>query len=252
MVSVQVRETVSSAENALLLIVALRERGRLRVVDAAELLSVTRPTAHRLLSMLKRHQFAEQDRQRAYLPGPRLRDLAASDDPRPDLSILAHPHLVELSQETGETVHLLTLEGNGSRFIDGVDSPQALRVGSRVGLLLAAHATSGGKVLLAQLPDAELIALYPELQLRLRDGSVRDLVSLRRELGTVRRQGFAINLEGTERGVNAVGVPVTAKSSKVIASVVLACPSARSSRQSLLGHVPQLQATAAKIAKRLP
>jgi len=245
-------ESVSSAENVLVLLVALRERGRLRVADAAQLLSVTPPTAHRLLSTLKRHQFAEQDRKRAYLPGPRLTQLPSGTEPLHDLSILAHPHLVDLSHKIGETTHLVTLQGNGCRFIDGVESSHALRVGSRVGLLLPAHTTSGGKVLLAQLPDAELVALYPDRHVRMRDGSLRDLVTLRRELGVVRRQGYALNLEASERGVNAVGVPVTTRSGKAIAAVVLACPSVRSSRQHLIDLVGEVQGTAAAIAKNLP
>lgn len=243
----QAHDTVSSAENALILLVALRERGRLRVADAAELLSVTPPTAHRLLATLKRHQFAEQDRQRAYLPGPRLQQLAKISETQPDLDMLAHPHLVQLSHDTGETVHIVTLEGNGCRFIDGVDSTQALRVGSRVGVLLPAHTTSGGKILLAQLPDSSLAALYPDGHLRMRDGSLRELAMLRRELASVRRQGYALNLEGSERGVNAVGVPVTGRSNKVLAALVLACPSVRSDRDALRGHVPRLQSTAAAI-----
>jgi DNA-binding IclR family transcriptional regulator len=100
---VRPRDSVSSAENALLLIVALQERGRLRVADAAEFLSVTPPTAHRLLSTLKRHQFVEQDRQRAYLPGPRLGDIHTASSPILDLSIVAHPQLVDLARDTGET-----------------------------------------------------------------------------------------------------------------------------------------------------
>jgi DNA-binding IclR family transcriptional regulator len=244
-------ESVSSAENVLLLLVALRERGRLRVADAAELLSVTPPTAHRLLATLKRHEFAEQDRQRAYRPGPRLTGPEHRNKPLHDLSILAHPHLVELSQDTGETTHLVVLQGNGCRFIDGVDSSKALRVGSRVGLLLPAHTTSGGKVLLAQLPDPELLALYPDGHVRMRDGSLRDLAMLRRELATVRRYGYALNLEASERGVNAVGVPLTSPTGRVVAAVVLASPALRSSRRELISLVPRVQATAAAIAKNL-
>jgi len=250
-VSVAPRESVSSAENALLLLMALDERGRLRVADAAELLSVTPPTAHRLLSTLKRHQFAEQDRRRAYLPGPRLRDFRTASTPLPDLSILAHPHLVDLAHDTGETTHLVVLEGNGCRFIDGVDSEQALRVGNRVGLLLPAHATSGGKVTLAQLSDAELVALYPDRHVRMRDGSLRDLATLRRELVTVRRQGYALNLEASERGVNAIGVPVVGESGRVAAAMVVACPAIRSSRQQLLDLLPRLQAAAAAVSPHL-
>lgn len=107
-----------------------------------------------------------------------------------ELKSVGHPHLEVLSQKTGETCHLVTLEGNGSRFIDGVESRHALRVGSRIGLLLPAHTTSGGKVLLAQLPDAELLALYPDKQTHMRDGSDRNVAQLRRELATVRPPGL--------------------------------------------------------------
>ncbi|MFG1821806.1 IclR family transcriptional regulator C-terminal domain-containing protein [Microbispora bryophytorum] len=55
----------------------------------------------------------------------------------------------------------MVLQGNGVRFVDGVEGPQALHVGSRIGMLLPAHVTSGGKALLAELPDEELRALYP-------------------------------------------------------------------------------------------
>ncbi|MFX0574549.1 IclR family transcriptional regulator [Nocardia nepalensis] len=244
-------ESVSSAENVLTLLVALREHGRLRVADAAELLSVTPPTAHRLLSTLKRHEFAEQDRKRGYLPGPRLAQLLSGAEPPHDLGVLAHPYLAALSRKVGNTTFLVTLQGNGCRFIDGVESNRALRVGSRVGLLLPAHTTSGGKVLLAQLPDAELVALYPNRQVRMRDGSMRDLVALRRELGVIRRKGYALSFEEAEQCVNAVGVPVTTRSGKVIAAVVLACPSLSSSRRHLVDLVPDVRATATVIAENL-
>jgi len=248
----QPRESIASVENALVLLSALHERGQLRVSEAARLVSVAPATAHRLLSTLKLHGFAEQDRQRAYRPGPRLRGLAEAGASLPDLSIVAHPHLVTLTEQTRETSHLVTLEGNGCRFIDGVESPLGLRVGRRVGLLLPAHTTSGGKVLLAQLSDAELAALYPQRRVQMRDGSTRDLTVVRRELAAVRRQGHALNLELSERGVNAIGVPVTSRSGRVLASVVLACPSVRSNRAMLLDHLPSLRKTAAEIANALP
>ncbi|MGV9817542.1 IclR family transcriptional regulator [Nocardia xishanensis] len=244
-------ESVSSAENVLTLLIALREHGRLRVADAAELLSVTPPTAHRLLSTLKRHEFAEQDRKRAYLPGPRLAQLPSGAEPPHDLGVLAHPHLAALSRKVGNTTFLVTLQGNGCRFVDGAQSDRALRVGSRVGLLLPAHTTSGGKVLLAQLPDTELVALYPNRHVRLRDGSIRDLATLRRELGVVRRTGYALSLEENEQRVNAVGVPVTTRSGKVVAAVVVACPSVSSSRRHLVDLVPDARATATAIANNL-
>lgn len=245
------RESIASVENALLLLTALHERGQLRVSEAARLLSVAPPTAHRLLSTLKMHGFAEQDRRRAYRPGSQMRALGDRGASVPKLGIVAHPHLVALTERTGETCHLVTLEGNGCRFIDGVESPLGLRVGRRVGLLLPAHTTSGGKVLLAQLSDLELAALYPQRRVQMRDGTTRDLTVVRRELAAVRRHGHALNLELSERGVTAIGVPIADQHGRVLAAVVLASPSVRSSRAILLRHVPDLRSTAAAIAAAL-
>ncbi|MGW1668107.1 IclR family transcriptional regulator domain-containing protein [Streptomyces sp. NPDC002324] len=55
---------------------------------------------------------------------------------------------------------MMVLEGNRIRFLDGVEGAQALRVSFRTGLLLPAHATSGGKALLAELPPERLRARY--------------------------------------------------------------------------------------------
>ena len=67
-----------------------------------------------------------------------------------------------------------------------------LRVGSRVGRILPARLTSGGKVLLAALPPDQVTALY--------EGTADvDLPRLRRELALVRRRGFAINDHHTPR-----------------------------------------------------
>lgn len=241
------RELVSSAENLLVLLIALRDQGRLRVSDAAELLSVAPATAHRLLTTLKRYGFAEQDRQRAYLPGPRLADLRSTDATPVDVAHAAGPHLADLAGRTATTSLLVTLEGNGGRVVAGADGGRTPRLRSRVGYLLPAHTTAGGKVLLAQLSDADLLALYPDRHVRTRDGSMRDLVAVRRELGLVRRQGFAVSLEEAEQSINSVAVPVLGASGRVIASLALACSSSDRSSQHLVDLVPSARTTAAAI-----
>src|SRR5262245_16799298 len=143
---------VGAAGNALRTVSLLHERGELRVAEVADHLGVARSTAHRVLAMLVFHGFAEQDRRKVYLPGPALRAISGSAAPPPDLITVAHPHLQRLAASVGETVHLMVLDGNGTRFVDGVEGPHALRVGSRTGNLLPAHVTSGGKTLLAELP----------------------------------------------------------------------------------------------------
>lgn len=222
---------LDSVDHALTLLETLRERGEVRVTEAAAMLGVSKSTAHRLLAVLRFRGFAGQDRHRVYRPGPRLLALAAGPV-TPDLVTLAHPHLRELCRLAAETVHLMVLEGNGTRFLDGVEGTQALRIGSRSGMLLPAHTTSGGKALLAELPPAALTALYPRgVRTTSSASAAVDLDRLRRELAAVRRRGYAVNVDESERGVSAVGRVVRDRSGTALAAIAIALPSVRATRQ---------------------
>ena len=70
--------------------------------------------------------------------------------------------LEHLADALGETAHLAVLEGSSVRYLDAVESSRALRVASRTGSVLAASCTASGKALLAELPDAEVSALFAD------------------------------------------------------------------------------------------
>jgi len=95
-----------------------------------------------------------------YRPGAAFRELSAGS-PVVALPALARPHLEWLSRQVGETVNLVTRTGRDIRFVESVEGAEVLRIGSRVGVVLPAHRTSGGKVLLADLSRTELEAVYP-------------------------------------------------------------------------------------------
>jgi DNA-binding IclR family transcriptional regulator len=122
----------------------------------------------------------------------------------------------------------MVLEGNGVRFVAGVDGPKALRVGSRTGMLLPAHTTSGGKALLTELTAEQLHALYPRGLPRAETAATTDYAQLRRELAVVRRQGYALNMEESEPGVSAVGACVRDSASLPVAALAIAAPASRS------------------------
>src|SRR5207244_6929023 len=88
-------------------------------------------------------------------------------------------------------------------------SPRALRVGSRTGVVLPAHATSVGKAVLAELPRERLHELYPAERL---PGMTPNTTTSRRkleaELALVREQGYATNVGESEPDVSAVGVAI--------------------------------------------
>ena len=86
-----------------------------------------------------------------------------------------------------------------------------LRVGDRQGQVLPAELVSGGRSLLAELPDDVLQRLYlkapgdDELDATDRRLDPAEFDEFRRELNGVRRAGFAVNVEQTEEGIAAFG-----------------------------------------------
>ena len=220
--------SLDSVDNALRLVQALDERGRLRVSEAAELLGIARSTAHRLLATLKFRGFAAQDGpDRTYTPGPALADAGLRAIARLDLRQVAHPHLQALAQEVGETVHLVRLEGNGARFLDGVESPQVVRVGLRTGLVLPAHATAAGKAILAALPPDQVRALYPRGLQTLTGATLQTLDDVERHLQEVARAGYATNYGESAEGVAALGVVVRDQVGQPVGAVAVAAPAER-------------------------
>lgn len=242
---------LTSVDRALRLLVLLQRRGALRVQDAAGELGVAPSTAHRLLTMLRVHQFAVQDSARLYRPGPAMSALARRPTRDTALTSIGHRHLDELARATRETVHLMVLEGVGARFIDGSEGTHVLRVALRVGLTLPAHVTSGGKVLLAELSRRQIDELFPRGLPLTPDAAGPELKGLIRELIAVRRRGYALNVEESEQGVNALGTAVRDSNGRAVAALVVAAPSTRLSRRSLDTLVAPLQTSAAAMSASL-
>jgi DNA-binding IclR family transcriptional regulator len=204
---------IASVDNALRLLVLFRDRPRVRLSEASEYLGVAHSTAHRLMAMLAFHGFVRQEADsRAYVAGPVLTEIGLAAVRELDIRLHARPALEQLAAALGETVHLAVLEGGSVRYLDAVESPRALRVAARTGTTLAANCTASGKALLAELPDAEVTALFggvpgPGLT-ALTGRSITRLPQLLAELGRVRERGCAVNVEESEEGVASVAVAV--------------------------------------------
>ncbi|HSU09086.1 MAG TPA: IclR family transcriptional regulator [Pseudonocardia sp.] len=242
---------ITSVDHALQLATVLQVEGPLTVSEAAERLGVARSTAHRLLSMLSYRDFAVQDGDRRYSAGPVLSLAARTHSRAALLRAVAMPHLVVLAGRVAESTNLQVLAGDHVRFIGSVEGSQALRVGNREGMVFPAHRTSGGVLLLADLPSEQFDAIYSDERWADRTEQRPDLKALRREMRLARDRGFAINNGRTETGVTAVGRAVRAAGGRAEATVSISLPTARYSRTVLPQLVAALAVTTADIEREL-
>ncbi|RSN64675.1 IclR family transcriptional regulator [Actinomadura sp. WAC 06369] len=228
---------ITSVDNALRIATMLQLEGPLTVTEVAQRLGVAGSTAHRLLAMLVYRDFAVRQADRSYRVGPVLELAAHSQSTTARLRAAALPHLHRLVDILDESANLTIRTGTTVRFIASVESRQALRVGSREGMVFPAHRTTAGLLLLAELPPDQLDELYTD----------HDLDTLRADLARVRRNGFALNEGRSERGVVAVGVPVTSPDGEAAAGLSISMPSARYEKHRL----PTLVTTLRTVARSL-
>ena len=173
---------ITSVDHALQLATILQVEGPLTVSEAAERLGVARSTAHRLLSMLCYRDFAVQDGDRRYVAGPVLALAARSHSRAALLRDVAMPHLRALTDRVAESTNLMVLSGDHVRFVGSVEGTQVLRVGNREGAVFPAHLSSGGVLLLADVPDEQFEAIYSDERWADRTEERPDLRALRREI----------------------------------------------------------------------
>lgn len=240
-----------SASNALRLVLMLGERGRVRVTDGSNELRVAPSTAYRLLAALSHYGFVTQAEDRSYLRGPAYARLHLSTADPDTLRLIVSPHLTELAATVGETTHLMILQGTSVRFIFSAEGPGALRVSSRLGVVLPAHSTSGGKALLAEMDNSELRALYADGIPKTAGSKVQTVGDLIKALAVVRRQKFAENKNESEAGITAVGIALHHQSGAAVAGLSISIPTFRYRPDRLADLLMHLRQVAAKIEPQL-
>lgn len=244
---------IESVDNALKIILLLRDNKELRQRDVAEYLGVAGSTAHRLLAMLHYRGFLSRSPEgKSYRPGATLSTVAYSVLQDYDVRGVLRPILEALRGELLETVHLGTLEGANVRFIDALESPRPVRVASRRGQARPASSTATGKALLAQLPKEELYRIFPDPEVReVLPGKSLSRMDLEEELAQVRQQGFATSEEDNEDGVSSVASAIPRRSYPFSLAINVSLPVSRMAETELNRLTRHLERAVAEASKVL-
>jgi IclR family pca regulon transcriptional regulator len=227
----------------------------LGIADIADVLGMSRSTAHRYVVTLVALGYLEQGASRKYRLGLRVTDLGMSALNSTGLREHAHPYLEELRQRSSYTTSLGVLDATEVLYVDRVRSFRRgqgqvdLHTGSRV----PAHCTSMGKLLLANLPEAEQRDLVAQMKLTKRGpNTITSKKALRDELDEVQAAGFAVDDQEFAADLYAIAAPVRSEARDVVAAVDLVAPSALISLEELVDALgPHLVSTADRISARL-
>ncbi|MFC6355908.1 IclR family transcriptional regulator domain-containing protein [Luethyella okanaganae] len=224
------------------------QQHELTLSDVARRAGITRAAARRFLLTLEFLGYVRSDG-RVFSLTPRVLELGFSYLSALSLPEIAQPHLERLSREVGESVSAAVLDDADVVYVARVPTRRIMSVRITIGTRFPAYATSMGRVLLAELPDAVLEAvLAASATEQLTERTLTDRGELRAELDQVRAQGWSLVDGELELGVRSVAVPLRARDGRVVAAVNVSTSATRDSVEHLIGtYLPALRDTATAI-----
>jgi DNA-binding IclR family transcriptional regulator len=183
--------------------------------------------------------------------GHELVRLARAGDPHRPLVEAAGPALTRLRDVAAEsTLFAVPTSGPGLEILLQVDADRHVGVASWVGVDVPLHASSAGKLVLAELPEGELEAwLGATAREAFTERAIVDAQSLRAELARVRRQDWAEIVDELESGLVSISVPVRAGRGSLAGIVGISGPTFRLGRARRRELLPEIQAAAAAIER---
>lgn len=207
-------------------------------------------TLYRFLQTLTHQGMLSQDEDRGtYALGIRLVRLAHAAWATSSLAPIARPYLDELSQETGETIHLAQLDQGQVLYVDKRNAAKPVEMFSSAGKVGPAYCTGVGKAMLAYLDEAALAAALARQSFhRFTPETLDTPDKLKAELAAVRLRGHAFDREEHEPGIICCAVPILSRAGRAIGAISLTSTTARSSLAALEAQAGRIKDIAARIA----
>ncbi|MGH9089906.1 MAG: IclR family transcriptional regulator domain-containing protein [Acidimicrobiales bacterium] len=227
-------------------------RPALTLAEAAAATGLSRAAARRFLLTLVDLGYVRYDGRRFSLR-PRVLDLGYAYLSGLSLAEVAQPHVEELVAQVHESSSIAVLDGGDIVYVVRVPTSRIMRVAISIGTRFPAYCTSMGRVLLAAKPPGELDAFLAQVDLAPRTArTVTDPARLRRILGDVARQGYALVEAELEEGLVSVAAPIRDAGGGVAAAINVSASASRVRPAALRRDVvPALLATAAQIERGL-
>ena len=240
------------------------ERQRLSISQIAERAGLTRAAARRHVLTLQALGYLEAEegaspntRSASYWLTHRVLRLAGNYLASARLPRVVQPTLNRLALQTGQAFSVAVLDGehaviiarSGEHRMESLALPYGVNLGAR----LAAYATSTGRVLLAQLPPAQLKAhLATHERQKLTPHTITQATQLRRLIASAGAQGYSEVHQEHELGVYALAVPLRNPQNQVVAAMNLVLTNAaerppRSADALQKAYLGQMQAAAAEL-----
>lgn len=223
-------------------------------VDLSAKLNLHKSTVNRMLHVLSRFEFLQQDPQsKKFSLGKAADELGKALNRTYDARLVAAagPNIDDLRNRLQETVVLEVLSGHSTILVYVAEGPGPIYVREAVGERRPVHASAGGKLLLAfsslETRNRHLNGNLPSIT----SNTITDLDFLHAHLNTICQQGYATDDEEVHVGIRAVAAPIFSRKKEIIAAAVVTGLVQKISLDRDSTIISHVQAAAAKISSQL-
>ncbi|MCI1931571.1 MAG: IclR family transcriptional regulator [Clostridia bacterium] len=185
-----------------------------------------------LHTMLERHYVSLDSNSGRYSIG--VSTFAVGSTYMNSKSLLSHLNagMNELVDVCNETCSMGVLDGSNVLYVSKIDSPQSLRLVTRVGKRIPANCTALGKALLSRRSYDELKEIFPEKMSACTKYSITNLDKLYSEIEKVELNGFAYENQEFAEQILCIAVPIS-RNGNIVAAISVSIPSFRYDEKKL-------------------
>ncbi|MEH7342359.1 IclR family transcriptional regulator [Bacillus sp. JJ1532] len=235
-------------ERALDIIFSLAEvESNLTVSEIAEKVAIPESTAYRLIKTLENYGMVERKSVGQIRLGVRILDLARSLQQQMDreLITIARPIMEMLTENVNETSLLCVRSATEVICVQSIETRQILRLSVEVGKILPLYRGASGKAILAFEKKQTISQLVQTIS----DENVRQ--NIQSEIEEIRSQGYCLTFAEVDTNIFGLAVPIYDKDKRVIASLTVAGPTDRWTKENSELFVNTVVSSAEEISRQL-
>ncbi|WP_318527308.1 IclR family transcriptional regulator [Ruegeria aquimaris] len=221
--------TLQSLDRALGLLTTVARVGRATLTDLAMAQGLPPATAHRILTTLQKHGFADFDRHsQEWLVGIEAYRTGSAYLRRAGLTEIGQPILRALMEQTGETANLAVPDGAEVVSIAQVETAHPIRAFFPAGTRSPMHASGTGKAILAMMPPERARALLQKAGLPVfTPNTLSTPNDLFADLERTRERGWSYEADERHEGMSCVGATIFDENGLPCAGISISGPSGR-------------------------
>ena len=211
------------------------------ISEISQAVDLHKSTTHRIVTTLLNYGFLQRaDDDQRYRLGLRLAGLGMRVIRQADIRREALPYMTALVKEWDETCDISIFDQGQVFYLEVMQGKHALTIAATVGHRLPAHCTASGKIFLAHLPPEDLDHHLDEPLTQFTENTITSPDELRKQLITIREQGFSFDDEEFEEGIRAIAAPIRNLGGDVIAAMSVLGPINRMVDERIEGIIKSL------------